>query len=76
MNTAIKTRAEVLKATFNDDFVGEEREVEIRSHGVLVMTIHIVSGYVDVTNELNGVRYNLMEIAETGIVLNDEPKLD
>jgi hypothetical protein len=75
MNTTTQTTYPV-RVVYNDDFTGNQREAQVYFENVLIGTFSVYNGFVDFTNELEGKTYNLMEIMQSGAIINGEPKLD
>lgn len=61
---------------YNDDFVGEQRDLYVHSHGVKVATITVINGTLWYTNELNNIAYVLMEIDPNGAIITSEPIIE
>lgn len=64
---------ELLQVEYNDEFPTNQRELHILFGGKRIATICVVNGFVDYENLLDRSTFNLLEIASTGIVINDQP---
>jgi hypothetical protein len=75
MNTQTQNTYPV-RVVYNDDFTGNQREAKVYFENVLIGTFSVYNGFIDFTNELEGKTYNLIEIMQSGAIINGEPKLD
>lgn len=60
---------------YNDDYTDDQRDLYVYSHGKKVATVTVINGTVWYTDELGRKEYILLEIAQSGAILTDQPVL-
>jgi hypothetical protein len=66
----------MLSLKYNTEQLPHDQSIEILFNDVHVATVQMWNNFLDFTNELDRKNYNLLEIAESGAIINDNPKLD
>jgi hypothetical protein len=66
-----------LHCVYDDDFAGNERQLEIYSHkyGVKLLTITISNGFVDIFDEMENKEHTILEVTDSGTIVNNLVKL-
>lgn len=58
------------------DLIEGSGETKIFANGIHIGTLSTNNGFVDYQDELSDRMWNLFQVDESGMVINDEPKLE